>query len=93
MIIIGALVVSVACWRALDEVARDAHKTAWYWGGSFGMLAAFIAFVAAKKLGLEPLLVAGRGPLDLIELGLIGVIIAQLIGYLVVWAGWWFVRR
>ncbi len=28
---------AVSYWRRLDEAAREAHKFAWYWGGSVGV--------------------------------------------------------
>lgn len=38
-------ILSVACfmsavpwWRALDEMQKDAQLTAWYWGGSVGLM-------------------------------------------------------
>lgn len=87
---------SVYCWRALDEVAREAHKTAWFWGGSTGMLGAFLALTWAQAYRPDLLargLGGGTGPGDLVELGLLWVIVAQLIGYLVVWIGWWISKR
>jgi hypothetical protein len=87
---------SVYCWRALDEVAREAHKTAWMWGGSFGMLAAFLALIAAKQHWphlLEVGFGGARNPADLVEFGVMSVVLAQLAGYLIVWAGWWISRR
>ena len=94
--LIATLVASVFCWRALDEVAREAHKTAWMWGGSFGMVAAFVAFIAAREHWphlLETGFGGGRSPADLVELGLMGVVTAQMVGYLLVWAGWWLAKR
>jgi hypothetical protein len=95
LVIASASVISVLCWRALDEVARDAHKTSWYWGGSFGLLIAFLAYIAADKVNPDLLVTLARGsePTDFIGLGLLVTIMAQLVGYLIVWAGWWFVRR
>ncbi|HEY8617258.1 hypothetical protein [Phenylobacterium sp.] len=94
--LVATAAASIFCWRALDEVAREAHKTAWMWGGSFGMVVAFLAFIAAEHHWphlLETGLGGGRSPADLVELGLIGVVSAQLVGYLLVWAGWWIAKR
>ena len=85
--------VSILCWRQLDEVAREAHKTAWFWGGSTGMLLGFLALIWARRFAPDLLLLHGARPGDLVEFGLLGVVLAQLAGYLVVWAGWWLARR
>ena len=37
LIMIGAMVAGAAWMRSIDEAAREAHKAAWYWGGSGGM--------------------------------------------------------
>lgn len=78
-------------WRGIDELARDAHKTAWFWGGSAGLL-----------VGLLPLLVVRFSPLHVgmseaestafINGGAF-VATAMLLGYLVFWAGFWIRAR
>lgn len=82
-------------WKAVDEAVREAHKTAWYWGGSGGM--ALLAVLAlpllvisqgeAAQLGLTPnealFLVAG--------MTICGVV--MLAGYGLVWAAWWLRHR
>jgi hypothetical protein len=30
-------------WARIDEVAREAQKSSWFWGGSFGLLIALLA--------------------------------------------------
>jgi hypothetical protein len=86
----------IVWWRRLDEAAREAHKFAWYWGGSAGMVVVAIAFnvlmapgsniVTAEFLGADR-------PRDLVAIGMAAVLLSQVIGYTVAWAGWWIARR
>lgn len=83
-------------WRRLDEAAKEAHKFAWYWGGSAGIIAVAIAFnvlmapgshiVTADFLGADQ-------PKDLLAMGMTAVLAAQVIGYTIAWIGWWAARR
>ncbi len=81
---------SLRYWRRIDEAAREAHKSAWYWGGQAGMVAAMLLVLA---LYLE----TGKNGLGLFEAGLMtGVGLAfglMAIGYLAAWAVWWFRHR
>ncbi|WP_374470722.1 hypothetical protein [Phenylobacterium sp.] len=87
---------SILWWRMLDEVARDAHKTAWYWGASFGMLIGFVALILLERAG-GGVITQGLGgkttPEAFVGLGAMLVIAAQIVGYLVVWVGWWISKR
>lgn len=96
-LLIGALVMlwSRGWWVRVDEAVREAHKTAWYWGGSAGMvivsgLAAYLLFdrsgVSLERFAMA----AGDG--GLILTGIVVALGLQLIGYGVFWAGWWFTR-
>lgn len=87
---------AVLYWRRLDEAAREAHKFAWYWGGSAGLMVALAAFVGLRAAGLDPLelgVVGGDDPYDYFTLGVLGVTLSQIAGYTVAWAGWWIARR
>src|SRR5688572_10197530 len=33
----GAQAITIGWMRAIDEAAREAHKSAWFWGGCGGM--------------------------------------------------------
>ena len=83
-------------WRRLDEAAKEAHKFAWYWGGTAGLMVAFVAFIALTANGGD-LIGAGLGgrisPKAFVELGVIGVLVPQMIGYVVAWVGWWIAKR
>lgn len=91
----AVLGVSVWWWRRLDEAAREAHKWAWYWGGSSGML---IGLVLMLVLTTRPADVAmpvslGVTPADLVGAGMIITLGFQLVGYGLAWAWWWLGRR
>ena len=79
-------------WRALDEVAREAHKWSWYWGGSAGMGLAF-ALLMVKGIGLASYFPADASPYKLMTYGGIVVVIGQLLGANVAWVAWWLSRR
>lgn len=78
-------------WKAVDEAVREAHKTAWYWGGSGSM--ALLAVLAlpllvisqgdVPQLGLTP----GEALFTLAGMAICGTV--MLLGYGVVWAVWW----
>jgi hypothetical protein len=82
-------------WVSVDEAVREAHKTGWFWGGSIGMgvalaLAAGLQFadhaVPLAQFAILP------GDSGLLLTGMAIVVILQLVGYVLVWAGWWLVR-
>jgi hypothetical protein len=79
-------------WGALDEVAREAHKFAWYWGGSFGMgvAGALLILVDSQRIPTPDFL---PGLHSEFAIGAATVMLAQITGYLVAWAGWWWSRR
>ncbi|MET0271979.1 MAG: hypothetical protein ABW360_03215 [Phenylobacterium sp.] len=77
-------------WHRIDEAAREAQKTAWYWGGSLGMGLGVIAVSLFARLGFAP---ADAGPTLLMTYGAVGVVAAQLIGFGIAWALWWARRR
>jgi hypothetical protein len=89
----GATAFTIAWWNLLDEVAREAHKFAWYWGGSAGLTVAAIVMllVDTERMPVPYLVLSGQHA-DF-TVGAATVIIAQVIGYLAAWAGWWWSRR
>ncbi|MDR6626990.1 hypothetical protein [Caulobacter segnis] len=83
---------SIVYWRNIDEAAREAHKFAWFWGGSSAML---LTLLVALLVG-DTRLVAVMGqqsPAEWFSFGVTTVIAAQLIGYGLAWAGWWLRQR
>lgn len=84
--------VSIIYWRNLDEAAREAHKFAWFWGATGGMLVMLpiAALVSAERLVA---VLGQRGPAEWVALGFASLLLAQLAGYGLVWAGWWLRQR
>lgn len=89
----GAMVLTWRWWQMLDEVAREAHKFAWYWGGSAGMAIGGLVAILVDGGRIAAPLLDGPTPSDGFVVGALMVMVAQLIGYMVAWAGWWWSRR
>ena len=104
-----ALLIAVAAWGLLftgmawkrtDEAAREAHKFAAFWGMSFALLALILGLPAVAILvfhvELHPgaqLFSAAREHWGLIMAGVLLAALAQAVGYVLAWAGWWLKRR
>lgn len=80
-------------WRRLDEAAREAHKWAWFWGGSLGIAPGFLAATwphqnmrLAAELGFAQ-------PEELIKFGAHAVLASMMLGYAIAWGVWWFRKR
>lgn len=83
---------SLIYWRNLDEAAREAHKFAWFWGASAGMIVAIPVMALLSAGWLE----AVSGPLPTnswMMAGMMTMLGLQVVGYGVAWAGWWWMRR
>ena len=82
-------------WSRVDEAAREAHKWAWFWGGSCGMLVGFICLLTVSLRGADMPLPASLGatPHDLLVSGMMAILAFQIVGYGVAWAWWWLSRR
>jgi hypothetical protein len=100
--LIAAVLVAVtfwatfAWWQRLDETARDAHKTAWFWGGSAGLGVAAIVGITLTTSGAREAwraFEAGAEPSVYILAGIMLCIVPQMIGYALFWAGWWLSKR
>lgn len=94
LILVLVVLMTWACaiyWRRMDEVQKEAHKFAWYWGGSVGLGLAAGAMVIVQRVGIG--VPASADPADMIALGITLCMLCQIAGYLLVWAGWWLARR
>jgi len=82
-------------WSRLDEAAREAHKGAWYWGGSLGMLVSIVLMMVltARAVDIEVPANLGETPIDLFAAGVTLTVGLQLIGYGLAWVWWWLGRR
>ena len=89
---IPAVWFTLAYWRSLDEAAREAQKWAWFWGGSGGLALGFLA-VSFQWRALASLLPADPSPERLMVAGAVTVALAQLVGFFLAWALWWWRRR
>lgn len=95
VVMAGALGVAAWWWRRVDEAAKEAHKWAWYWGGSCGMLVGGVGLLTLSIRGGDIALPASLGetPAELLALGMMAIMMCQTVGYLIAWAGWWWSRR
>lgn len=93
--ILASLVAVYLHWKRLDEAAREAHKAAWYWGGSGGLAVGglLVGYLMANPEADLSRYAAGPGDAGLMLTGSLVVVTAQLVGYVVVWAWWWWSRR
>lgn len=84
--------------RSIDEAAQEAHKWAWYWGGSTGMAAGGVLVILsslpqAQRIQI-PAWYAGRtDPAAYAASGAFGMLLLMLAGYLIAWVWWWRGRR
>ena len=88
----GSLWFCFAYWKRLDEAAREAHKFAWYWGGSLGLAASgLLVGLLARGADARAFLWPGfeADATGYLMTGALAVVTAQVIGYVLVWAGWW----
>ena len=88
-------VLGLACllyWRRIDEAAREAHKFAWYWGGSLGLAIASAVMVIVQRSNL-PFLPTDMPAGELVAFGITLCMVAQVLCYGVVWVWWWLARR
>ncbi len=98
LLMIGSLAVGALWMRSIDEAAREAHKAAWYWGGSSGMAVGGVLMIVATLPGAErwvfPAVLDGRtDPAVYAAAGGFGMMMLMIIGYTIVWAWWWLARR
>lgn len=86
------IVASVIYWRNIDEAAREAHKFAWFWGGSGSILLAAPLAMLVGDARLTAL--AGRhSPSEWFAIGVFSLLVFQLTAYVLVWVVWWLRQR
>ncbi len=97
LLMIGSMVAGAAWMRSIDEAAREAHKAAWYWGGSGGMavggvLVCLATLPQAGAIQIPSWLDGRADPAAYAATGAFGMMLLMLVGYTVVWAWWWITR-
>ncbi len=97
-LMVGGIWVGAIWMRSIDEAAQEAHKWAWYWGGSIGMaVGAVIGLMAilpqAAELTLPTLWPDRADPAAYVATGGALMALVMFAGYLVAWAVWWWQRR
>jgi hypothetical protein len=91
------LLMSAGWWERIDEAAREAHKSAWFWGGNIGLVITGALLMAMMTPGGAALLPRLENPeggaAAYVLLGLMIALVPQMLGYTLAWAGWWLTRR
>ncbi|HYC98015.1 hypothetical protein [Brevundimonas sp.] len=95
---IGGMAISVAWMRSIDEAAREAHKSAWFWGGCGGMAVGGVFIILAsipQAAAVEiPTWFEGRtDPVAYAATGAGALALLMVAGYTLAWAWWWWKRR
>lgn len=80
-------------WRRADEAVREAHKWAWYWGGSIGMAVGLGALLLAGAYGGDQPVPPDLSYGDVLLAGAMLLLAPMLIGYGVAWLAWWLSKR
>ena len=95
---VAALPLAFRWWSKVDEAVREAHKWAWFWGGSTGLLlvlplnAAFMLTDWAFYRQYLALLHVRDG-FGEFAAGILTAVLCMSIGYVIAWAYWWWKRR
>lgn len=105
---VGAIVLlwlvafTMYAWARLDETSREAHKFAWFWGGTLAMVAIMLVAVGAVASPIigEPIaaFVASQAksaatPEAGFFVGVFSAAVIQVLGYGLVWTCWWLSKR
>lgn len=102
--VFAAVTMLISLWvglkwmTSIDEAAQEAHKWAWYWGGSGGMAVGGVLVIMASlpqaAMIQIPAWYSDRAdPAAYAATGAFGMLTLMLIGYGVAWAWWWLGRR
>ena len=94
----GAMAVTIGWMRSIDEAAREAHKSAWFWGGCGGMAVGGVLVIIASvpqaaAFDIPAALGIRNDPAALMALGAAALALLMTAGYTLAWAWWWWRRR
>ena len=89
---------SLKWMSAIDEAAREAHKWAWFWGGSGGMAVGGVLVIMASLPQAAAIHIPAwyserTDPAAYAATGAFAMLTLMLIGYTIAWAWWWLGRR
>jgi hypothetical protein len=95
LVFVAVFFISLKWWRTLDEAAQEAHKWAWWWGGSWGMAAGFIVIGGFYLLDRDAVVgsLLGDSSTAIFYHGALAIVLAQTLGYALCWSLWWLSRR
>ncbi|QTN19658.1 hypothetical protein HZ989_00815 [Brevundimonas sp. AJA228-03] len=98
IVMAGSIWVGAIWMRSIDEAAQEAHKWAWYWGGSCGMAVGAVFALAsmlpqAADLALPSLWEGRTDPAAYFAAGAALMVLVMTGGYTIAWAVWWLRRR
>ena len=93
---IAGLPLLILWWKQADEAVREAHKTAWFWGGGIGVVLALFLGVAdgifngviTRKIAMLIFGQSGYGDYG-VEFGIYIAAAFATVGYTINWALWW----
>lgn len=88
------LAVGILWYRRADEAVREAHKWAWYWGGTVGLILPCVA-LGASFLGVELISAEAlaRAGLTGIQSGIVVALLPMFVCYGIAWGVWWLRHR
>lgn len=95
---VAATLFNIKWMRSIDEAAQEAHKSAWFWGGTAGMSVGMVVLVLSSLPHAESLRVSSMfsertDPAAYMATGAFGILFLMLIGYGLAWLWWWWSRR
>ena len=101
--VVWAAIATTLHWKRLDEAAKAAHRWAWYWGSSLGLM---LAMVFAASAYMWPSLLdfaspwaaamtrPGKSPEAVwLMFGVMGIGLAQAAGFIGAFVYWWTLKR
>ena len=102
--VFAAITMLISLWvglkwmSSIDEAAQEAHKWAWYWGGSSGMavggaLVIMASLPQAAAINIPAWYSDRTDPAAYAATGAFAMLALMLVGYGVAWAWWWWARR
>ncbi len=83
----------ISWWKKIDEASKEAHKIAWFFGGSIGLLLAMVLAVLnilfdGSVVGAISSGIPGAENYGF-ELGVTTCLTFAGFGYMIHWAAWW----